>query len=212
MLPRLSARLNAEMRPMIYLVRHGETEFNTARRHQGHVDSSLTQLGQRQARAAGNMLAGLVDARDAIIFSSPLGRALVTAEIIADAIGITIPIIKDSDLMEIWMGSAEGMTEHEMSKRWPQRQLLSASDSLSFESPDGEHLDALSERLNRALTRVMVHPERSRVIVSHGVAGRVLRTLHLGLEAAEAIHFDAPQNALFRLEPGRVTRVSFAVD
>jgi broad specificity phosphatase PhoE len=197
---------------MIYLVRHGETEFNIARRHQGHVDSQLTQLGRRQATGAGRALAGLVDAGDTVIFSSPLGRALMTAEIIADTIGITAPIIKDCDLKEIWMGSAEGMTEDEMSVRWPRRQAISATDSLSLESPDGEHLNALSKRLSRALMHVAAHHAKSRIVVSHGVAGRVLSTLHLGLNPAEAIRFDAPQDALFRLEPGKITRVSFEVD
>jgi broad specificity phosphatase PhoE len=195
--------MNAETRSMIYLARHGETEFNVARRHQGHVDSQLTQLGRRQARGAGRALAGLVDARDTVIFSSPLGRALMTAEIIADTMGVTTPIIKDPDLKEIWMGSAEGMTEHEMSIRWPGRQSLSANDSLSFESPDGEHLNALRERLSRALIHVAAHNATSQIVVSHGVAGRVLRTLHLGLDPAEAIRFEAPQDALFRLGPGK---------
>jgi broad specificity phosphatase PhoE len=48
---------------MIYLVRHGETEFNVARRHQGHSDSPLTKLGCRQARGAARALAGLIAAR-----------------------------------------------------------------------------------------------------------------------------------------------------
>ena len=109
------------------------------------------------------------------------------------------------------MGSAEGMTEAEMSERWPERHSLSATDSLSFESPDGEHLDALAIRLNRALTRATTFDAEACVLVSHGIAGRVLRALYLGLDPAEATRFDAPQNVFFRLEAGKISRVSFAV-
>lgn len=118
---------------MIFLVRHGETELNVSRRHQGHFNSPLTQLGLRQARGAGRALAALVNPHGTVIFSSPLGRALTTAQIIADTIGFTTRIIVDPDLKEISMGSAEGMTEAEMSERWPQRHPISARDSLSFE-------------------------------------------------------------------------------
>lgn len=197
---------------MIYLVRHGETEFNVARRHQGHIDSPLTELGHRQALGAGRALARLVDARSTVVIASPLGRAAMTARIVAETIGVTTPIIVDPDLKEIWMGSAEGMTEAGMTARWPNRSSVTASDSLSLESPDGEPLAALSTRLIRALTRAATHDATSRIIVSHGVAGRVLRTLHLGLDPTEAIRFDAPQNVLFRLEAEAVSRIVFAVD
>lgn len=197
---------------MIYLVRHGETELNVARRHQGHTDSPLTELGRRQARGAARALAGLVDAQHTVIFASPLGRALATSQIIADTIGITTPIIIDADLKEIWMGSAEGMTEAEMTERWPERHALSAPDSLSFESPDGESLEALGVRLHRVLMRAVAHDATSRILVSHGVAGRVLRTLHLGLDPADAVLFDAPQDVLFRFGAKEVKRIAFEID
>ncbi|MPZ32477.1 MAG: histidine phosphatase family protein [Rhodospirillales bacterium] len=197
---------------MIYLVRHGETEFNVARRHQGHTDSPLTELGRRQARGAARALAGLVEAQHTVIFASPLGRALTTAQIIADTIGITAPIITDADLKEVRMGSAEGMTEAEMTERWPERHPLSAVDSLSFESPDGERLEALSTRLRRVLTRVVTHDATSRILVSHGVAGRVLRMLHLDLDPADAIRLDAPHDVLFRFGAKEVKRIAFEID
>src|SRR6266542_2117883 len=101
--------------------------------------------------------------------------------------------------MEIGMGSAEGMTQAEMEKRWPGPQAVSASEAMSLQSPDGESLAALAELLARALRRVADHHAASRIVVSHGVAGRVLRALHLGLSNVEACRLDAPQDALFRL-------------
>jgi hypothetical protein len=88
-------------RPMIYLVRHGQTRFNLEQRHHGHVDSPLTDLGRMQSRRAGEALAASIHPQDAVIFSSPLGRALQTAMIIADVVAIEKSIIVDPDLMEI---------------------------------------------------------------------------------------------------------------
>jgi probable phosphoglycerate mutase len=70
-------------------------------------------------------------------------------------------------------------------------------------------LHALAERLDRALRRVATHVAASRIIVTHGIAGRVLRVLHLGLDAAEAQRLDAPQDCLFRLNGSKVTRIAF---
>jgi hypothetical protein len=61
---------------------------------------------------------------------------------------VTTPIITDADLKEIWMGSAEGMTEAEMTERWPERHTLSAIDSLSFESAALLPVVALPEKQN----------------------------------------------------------------
>jgi broad specificity phosphatase PhoE len=197
---------------MIYLVRHGQTAFNLERRHHGHTDSPLTELGREQARRAGETLATLIDPRDCVILSSPLGRALQTANIIADVTVVERPIIVAADLIEIGMGSAEGMTQAEMEKRWPALQAAAASETMSLQSPDGEDLEALTRRLDRALRRVADHYAESRIIVSHGVAGRVLRGLYLGLNTADAFRLDAPQGALFRLNGGEVTLISFRID
>lgn len=177
---------------MIYLVRHGETELNVAGRHQGHTDSPLTELGRQQARAAGRAIAGLVQAEDTVIISSPLGRAVTTAQLIAHTMGLIKPIVLDSDLSEISMGSAEGLNEAEMTERWPERRATTAPDSLSFEAPDGESLESLRPRLERALARARSYKVAC-ILVSHGVASRVIRAIHLGLATSEAARFDAPR-------------------
>lgn len=196
---------------MIYLVRHGETELNVVGRHQGHTDSRLTEFGCQQARAAGRALAGLVQGEDTEIISSPLGRAVTTAELIAKTMGLTKPIVLDSDLSEISMGSAERMNETEMTERWPERRATTAADSLSFEAPDGESLESLRTRLERALARARSY-KTATILVSHGVAGRVIRAIHLGLPTSDVIGFDAPQNVLFCLESAKVARFAFSTD
>ena len=123
---------------MMYLVRHGQAEFNLERRHQGRLDSPLTEQGREQARHAGETLATLIDPGDSVIFSSPLGRALQTARIIADVAAVESSIVVDPDLMEIGMGSAEGMTQAEMEQRWPAPRAVPTSETMSLQSPDGE--------------------------------------------------------------------------
>src|SRR5206468_11831561 len=84
--------------PVIYLVRHGQTEFNRERRIQGHVDSPLTELGVRQARAVGWLLRDLIrDPAGWRVVSSPLGRAASTAEIVAWMLG-DLPVELDDRL------------------------------------------------------------------------------------------------------------------
>ena len=147
-----------------------------------------------------------------MIFSSPLGRALQTATIIADVAAVDSSMVVDPDLMEIGMGSAEGMTQAEMEQRWPAPKASPMSETMSLYSPDGETIEALAEHLARALRRVADHHAASRIVVSHGVAGRVLRALYLGLNHVEAFRLEAPQDALFRLNDREITRISFRID
>lgn len=195
---------------MIYLVRHGQTEFNAARRWQGQVDSPLTALGRQQAQRIGDTLNDLIDPAATRIFSSPLGRASDTAGIIAKATGVTEGIHFDPRLMEIGMGAWDGMTDYEIDMEWP-----SARDGLDrfewfFHSPDGETYALFAERLAGAMDDIAKDPAQTKIIVSHGVAGRVIRGLFAGLDPSEALGLDVPQDAIFRLENGEITRIDCA--
>src|SRR5580704_4756603 len=107
---------------MIYLIRHGQTEFNAEDRVQGRVDSPLTALGVAQARAIGERLRSLkAEAGEGAwrVEVSPLGRARRSAEIIAKAAGLPPPRI-DPRLVEVDYGQLEGLTRSEIDARWPQ--------------------------------------------------------------------------------------------
>jgi len=71
----------------IFLVRHGETEWNRMRRYQGWLDSALTEAGIGQAQAIGRLLRGVADAATAEIVASPIGRARRTAKLIQAELG-----------------------------------------------------------------------------------------------------------------------------
>jgi probable phosphoglycerate mutase len=194
---------------MIYLVRHGQTEFNAAGRHHGWIDSPLTGLGRAQAKTVGHALARLVDAGSVAVFVSPLGRAMETATIISEEAGILTPAIVDRDIREIGMGSAEGLTESEMAQLWLERQRAMRGELMSLEAPDGETLMKLGKRLSRALSRIITTSADAKVIVSHGVASRVLQALYLGRSPQDAVDFNAPHDAIFQLRANRVHRLDF---
>ena len=89
----------------LILVRHGETEWNAQRRYQGHSDVPLSALGRRQAARAAERLAALkIDA----VYTSDLGRALETAEIIAEQRGLEV--CAEPRLRELNFGVFEGLT------------------------------------------------------------------------------------------------------
>ncbi|WP_247749084.1 histidine phosphatase family protein [Rhizobium sp. L245/93] len=165
------------------------------------------RAGRQQAERVGATLRGLIDPDSTAIFSSPLGRAADTAAIIAGAAGLGDEIVFDPRLMEIGMGCWDGLTTYEIEMEWP-----GALDGLSrfewfFHSPDGERFAGFAERLLEALAEVKRHPAANKIIVSHGVAGRVIRGIYADLEQADALGLDVPQDAIFALDGGIVTRI-----
>lgn len=194
---------------MIYLVRHGQTEFNAAGRWQGQVDSPLTSLGLSQAALVAEVLHPLVSNDDVAIFSSPLGRAYATATIIADKLGKRDEIILDPKLMEIGMGAWDGLTDFEIESQWPNARAGLDRYEWFFHSPDGETYEAMFKRVEIAFNDVTNHRARTKIIVSHGVTGKLLRALHSLLSKEDALKLDVPQDAIFRLsEHGHIERLN----
>ena len=136
----------------VLLVRHGETEWNRARRYQGWLDSPLTQEGIAQAEAIGRLLCRLPEAASAEIVASPIGRARRTAEIIAECLnddrGHPRPIRFDERLREISLGSWDGLDKRDIRHRAPD--LFAGEEGrweYYFRSPDGETYDAFAGRI-----------------------------------------------------------------
>ena len=103
----------------IFLVRHGETEWNRVRRYQGWGDSPLTARGLAQAEAIGRLLCGLPEARSAGLVASPIGRACHTAEIIRKCLGRSEPLCFDDRLRELSFGSWDGLDRNEIAALQP---------------------------------------------------------------------------------------------
>lgn len=189
---------------MIWLTRHGETEFNREGRYQGAKDSVLTEKGREQAQRMGRLLSTLIPDRSAVrLVSSPRGRARHTAELIALALGLPGPIETDSRIAEISLGQWDGLTDEEIEAHSP-----GARDGLKgrewfFHGPDGERFDDLTLRLGDWLDET-VRRDEPVIAVSHGVSGAILRGLHGGQTRAEMLTGHAPQDAVFRLWDGQV--------
>ena len=192
---------------MIYLVRHGRTTFNAEGRFQGGLDSPLTPLGLDQAARVGRLLKRLIGSPEGwVIQASPLGRAQQTANIICDALGAPARLGLDPRLAEVRLGEWDGLTDEEIELASPGRRAGTNRYDFFFSAPGGEGYDAFAGRLGDWLAEAASDP-RPRIAVSHGVAGRVLRGLYLGMDKADALRLDTPQDAVFRLAQGEVTRI-----
>jgi probable phosphoglycerate mutase len=186
----------------ILLVRHGETEWNRARRYQGWSDSPLTARGIAQAKAIGHRLRALPDAAEAEIVASPIGRARHTAEIIAGVLERTAPPRFDDRLREISLGSWDGRNRKEI------RSLMGGAFvefEWYFQTPDGETYDGFAGRIAAWLRELGDGPV---IAVCHGVVTRVLRGLYAGLPRAEALCLPVPQDRIFRLAGGSIEEIA----
>ncbi|MDB5464642.1 MAG: phosphoglycerate kinase [Phenylobacterium sp.] len=189
---------------MIYLVRHGQTEFNRERRIQGHVDSPLTELGVRQAGAVGRLLRDLIREPDGWrIVSSPLGRAASTAAIVAGKLG-GLPVELDDRLKEMSWGPHDGRLRAELEAEHPD---TFGRTGWAFDASAGETYEEVAARVGDWLASLPPEPKRKIVAVSHGISGRVLRGLYANLSRDESGQQDVPQDAVYLLQHGGVGRI-----
>jgi broad specificity phosphatase PhoE len=190
----------------IFLVRHGETEWNRARRYQGWSDSPLTRDGIAQAAALGRRLRALPEARDAEVVASPLGRARRTAEIIAECLARPVPPRLDERLREISLGSWDGLGRKEVRLRMGTSFI---EYEWYFQTPDGETYDRFAARLADWLAGDRDRDrDRPIIVVSHGVVTRVLRGLYAGLPRAAALRLAVPQDRIFVLAGGTIDEIA----
>jgi broad specificity phosphatase PhoE len=178
----------------LYLVRHGETEWNAARRIQGRTDIPLNDTGRAQARQAAELLARR---RWQGVYTSPLGRAHETARIIADRLGLEG--VTDIDaLVERDYGEAEGMGFDEIEALYPE----------GVRAPGQETREEVAARVVPALLELAErHPGERLVIVSHGGAIRsVLQTAEPGTRHPRITNASVHS---FRVEDGALRLIAF---
>lgn len=154
----------------LYLVRHGETEWNRTHRIQGSSDIPLNDTGRAQAAHTATIL---TRHRWDGIYSSPLSRAFETATIIGNALGLS-PVHAVPELAERHYGVGEGLTGRELTERYPG----------STPVPGRESRDKVAARVMPALLRIAETGEDRRVIVT--THGAVIRTVLLTLNAPVA--------------------------
>ncbi|KZE34215.1 histidine phosphatase family protein [Crenobacter luteus] len=175
------------------LIRHGETDWNTERRIQGHLDRPLNARGLAQARDVARHLSARY--RFDAIYSSDLTRTRQTAEPAAHALGL--PARPHPALRERHYGRLQGLTYAEIAERHPQDHQRLKARQPDFTPEGGESLNALAARVREALTGFADrHPGGTVLVVTHGGVLDVAHRLASGAALSTPRDFDLP-NAAF---------------
>lgn len=154
------------MNTIIYLTRHGQTLWNIEKRLQGRDNSPLTEEGVERAAELRDRIK---DIHIDIIYSSPIERALTTANIIKG--DKRIEVITDDDLMEMCFGDYEGKITDEVMKENPNWDIsLIMKGNTELVAPNGENLSEVRFRVTKAMNKIIEENRGKTVlIVAHGI-------------------------------------------
>ncbi|MDP6127784.1 MAG: histidine phosphatase family protein [Dehalococcoidales bacterium] len=161
----------------IILARHGETAWNVEEIFRGRIDVELNETGRRQAQ----LLAGhLLDINIEAVYSSPLSRALETAEAIAGRRRLEVDV--SAGLMDLDFGEWQGLSRREVAERYPalHEEWLNHPERVRF--PAGGSLSAVRERATGLIDELIGKHTGTLVLVSHRVVNKVLICALLGLD------------------------------
>jgi len=159
----------------LVLVRHGETVWHDGNRYAGRTDIALTEKGIAQAQRLGIWAAG---ANLAAVWSSPLQRAIRTAEPAAAAAGLALQI--DPRLIELDFGRGEGLTDAEMASAFPDERAAFVQAPATHWLPGGEDPALAAARALDALRHIADTPGRS-LVVAHNTLFRLVLCHVLGI-------------------------------
>ncbi|MEN6319397.1 MAG: histidine phosphatase family protein [Syntrophaceae bacterium] len=191
----------------IILVRHGQTEWNRVERFRGHADVPLNEAGLEQAETTGRRIAA--EWRPEAIYSSPLSRAVRTAEIIAGHYGLSVQI--HPELIDIDYGQWQGLTPDEVREQWPETIDDWYNKPVSAHIPGGETLEQLRSRALETIDELVKrHDGQTIVVVGHTVINRIILLGVLGLRNDRfwRLHQDTCAINSFEAEGGDFTLVS----
>ncbi len=184
----------------IILVRHGETEWNVGEIFRGRIDIELNKTGIKQAELLAKYLSYLrIDA----IYSSPLRRALTTAEIMANYHKLDVVITPG--LIDFDYGEWQGLPHQEVKDRYKELYAQWINHPGRVRMPAGESLDEVRKRAVSVVDRVIAKYEGSVVLVSHRVVNKVLICALLGLDNSHFwnVRQDTCGITIFTYENGR---------
>lgn len=186
----------------IYLLRHGETEWNLEGRLQGQKNSVLTARGREQAHHLGRTLRTRLGPRALSMQVSPLGRARETAAILGEYLSSAEPVLEPR-LREMTLGIWEGLTRSEVNARWNGVIGGDSNAEWWFLAPGGESYEDFRERV-----RAWLAEQRGTIIaVSHGITTRMIRGEYLGLSRKERLSLPVPHGVIWRLSEGAVETI-----
>jgi broad specificity phosphatase PhoE len=198
--------------PSLYLIRHGETDWNARRLLQGRRDIPLNAVGQGQAVVSGTCLKWLLpDATTVDFIASPLGRTRQTMEIIRQQLGLDAADYRtDERLVEINFGEWEGLDWQQIAERQPERYQARQADPLNFIPTDGENYPHVFERVGSLLNSL----QRDTVLVAHAGVLRSCLALLTDVPDTGVPLLEIPQDQVLMIRGARFAwmRVSTAAD
>jgi len=191
----------------VVLVRHGQTEWNRVERFRGLVDIDLNETGAWQAERLGQAIKERFQV--SAIYSSPLTRAMRTAQAIGRFVGVDV--VSYPALVDFSYGAWEGRSPEEVEAAYPDLYRLWLTQPHRVKIPGGESLRGLRLRASAALLEIARdHPRGTVVLVSHRAVCKVLACHLLGLPTSQIWRLDM-DNASFSVfeecENGWVTRL-----
>ncbi|MDG1177249.1 MAG: histidine phosphatase family protein [SAR324 cluster bacterium] len=179
----------------IILIRHGETEWNSQKRMQGHSNSDLSEVGREQIQALGELMKNVTFDH---IYSSDSLRARQTAEAITQYSEHTLQF--DQRIREKNLGVFEGLTSTEAKERHPEVYRLFKTAGANYVIDEGESTQQLLERALEFIEEIRLrHPQERVVMVTHGGVVRVLMKHALGLSIDAPTRFIIKNTGIFGL-------------
>ena len=173
----------------IYVIRHGETDWNKEHRFQGRTDIKLNDYGREQALKLRPLLQEL---QIESVYSSPLSRSMETAEIALQELKITIQ--KDERLQETNIGDAEGLTMDELKQKYGEdivtRWRSYDERLLDFRFPNGESKRQMMYRVRQVFIDIANNSNRNSIAVfAHGMVMRAMTYIFAEGMAWDIKHF-----------------------
>ena len=187
-------------RTQVIIVRHGQTQWNLKLIRQGHLDSSLTEKGMAQAKALGERL---MRETFTALYSSDLGRAVQTAQMIAEATGHEI--VTDPRLRERHLGIFQGLNGNEIREKYPEEYRLHRTVGPTYVIPGGESVEQQVARNVDFFNEIAVkHLRETIVVVTHGgvLSGLFRHTFSIPYHAPRRFEFTNAGLNVFNYEEG----------
>jgi 2,3-bisphosphoglycerate-dependent phosphoglycerate mutase len=187
-------------RTRVIIVRHGQTQWNLKLIRQGHLDSALTPKGIAQAKALAQRLA---HESFSALYSSDLGRAVQTAEMISAVTGHAI--VTDTRLRERNLGIFQGLSGDEIQRKFPEEYRLHRTLSVDYVIPDGESVKQQVQRNILCLSEIAEkHFGETIVVVTHGgvLSGLFRHTFSIPFSSPRRFEFMNASLNVFNYEAG----------
>jgi len=178
----------------LYFIRHGQTKWNAIRRMQGQLNSDLSEMGEAQADVNGRFLQKQKLNK---LVASPLGRCVQTVEIINQHTCLEISF--DDRIKEWHCGDWSGLMWDELPQTHPNEWDAYQADRYHYRGPGCENFPDMIARVQPFLQSLEKDSAETIGIVSHGLIGRVMVSVMMGMKEAETLDFRQANDVIYRI-------------